>query len=492
MSAIPPPPDPRTIVLFGLPFHDVTMEETLGWINFLVARRKPAYLATANLDFARQASEDVELQRILLEAELVLCDGTPLVWASRLTGQPLRERVAGSDLAPRLLANAEKHGQRIFLLGGDPSSLERAAANIQKNHPLLPKVQFYSPPFAPLHEFDNAEILGRIAAARPDILLVAFGCPKQEKWIYMNYRQAGVPVSIGVGATIDFLAGRVSRAPEWIARFGLEWVYRMVQEPRRLAGRYYADLLFLFRQTLRERRAISAPATPHRESPQVVEDSGEIELLRWSGALTAPRVSVFPVPSFKKPFCIDMSEITLVDSGGLGAMLRVMRRSWNEGVGGCFLSPSQPVRTVVQVTRLERILAFADTMEEAVEKVKRDAAAARLRPTVSDARGVLLFKVPQTVFSGNARECGEGFHREWDSRPEVREAVFDFSGTEFIDSSGLGFLIRSHRLVGQRPGAKLTLANLADNVLNVIRVSRLDGLLLAGQDGGEERKGDGR
>jgi len=213
--------DPRTIVLFGIPFHDLTMSETLDWIDQLIAQRRPAYLVTANLDFAAQASEDVELQRILVEAELVLCDGTPLVWASRLTGKPLRERVAGSDLVPRLAAHAEKMGYRIFLLGGEISSLEGAAKNLKLQFPGLPEVRYYSPPFAPLHEFDNQLILREIQQAKPDILLVAFGCPKQEKWIYLHYRKLGVPCCIGVGATIDFLAGKVSRAPAWVARTGM-------------------------------------------------------------------------------------------------------------------------------------------------------------------------------------------------------------------------------------------------------------------------------
>ncbi len=107
----------RLAILLGVPFHDVTMGETLDRIDALIAARTPGYLATANLDFAAQASQDVELQRILFDAELVLCDGTPLVWASRWLGAPLRERVAGSDMMPHLFARAAERGHRLFFLG---------------------------------------------------------------------------------------------------------------------------------------------------------------------------------------------------------------------------------------------------------------------------------------------------------------------------------------------------------------------------------------
>jgi len=249
------------------------------------------------------------------------------------------------------------------MLGGEPSTVERAAANIQKHYPLLPKVHFYSPPFAPLYEFDNADILRRIEAAKPDIVLMAFGCQKQEKWISMNYKQADVPLMIGVGATIDFLAGKLAGTPRWIARLGLEWVYRLLQEPRRLAGKYWKDIVFLIRQSLRELSAINAPTAPHKLVEPAIEKTDEIAFLNWCGALTAALVHTFPLPSFKKALCIKTSEITMVDSTGLSVILILMRRAWNEG---------------------------------------------------------------------------------------VNEAICDFSGTIFLDSSGLGSLIRSHGMK-QRP-----------------------------------------
>lgn len=458
------------------------MPETLEWIDRLIAQRRPSYLVTANLDFAAQASEDVELQRILVEAELVLCDGTPLVWASRLTGKPLRERVAGSDLVPRLAAHAEKMGYRIFLLGGEISSLEGAAKNLQARYPDLPPVGYFSPPFAPLHEFDNQGILQEIQKARPDILLVAFGCPKQEKWIYMHYRKLGVPCCIGVGATIDFLAGKVSRAPAWVAKTGLEWIYRMLQEPRRLAGRYLKDVLFLLRQSFRESRAIAAGGSGALEASQPGSPGSAdgLEILAWQGALTAGHVEEFAMPALDRSFVIDLSRVSKVDSRGLGVMLRLIRKAWAGDVAGCFLAPSRAVRLVVEVTRLDRILPFAATMEEAKLHIARDAAAVRLRPVAEEGSGVLLFTLPSRISAEVAENFGQAVRTEWESRPALREISLDFGETTFIDSSGLGFLIRCHRMVGQRGGSRLHLLNLRDNVLNVIKVAKLEGLLLPG------------
>ena len=457
------------------------MTETLEQIDRLIAERKPAYLVTANLDFAAQASEDVELQRILVEAEMVLCDGTPLVWASRLTGRPLRERVAGSDLVPRLAAHAEKKAYRIFLLGGELSSLQGAAESLQRNFPALPTVHYFSPPFAPLHEFDNQQIVEVIRKASPDILLVAFGCPKQEKWIYMHYRNLGVPCCIGIGATVDFLAGKVSRAPAWLARIGLEWVYRMLQEPRRLAGRYLKDLLFLVRQTLSESRAIAA-RSPGAKTEAVTGTAPDgLEIISWYGALTSARVEDFPLPSYEKSFVIDLSRVTTVDSRGLGMMLRLIRKAWGGNVAGCFLAPAPAVQLVVKVTRLDRILPMASTLAEARLLIAKDEVAACLRPVADEESGVLLFTMPSRVSADVAEDFGRAVRAEWDGRPAMREMVLDIGETDFIDSSGLGFLIRCHRMTTQREGCRLRLLNPRDNVLNVIRIAKIQDMLLSGE-----------
>jgi len=474
----PSTPDPRTIILFGLPFHDVTMAETLGWIDELITSKRAAYLVTANLDFAAQASGDVELQRILVEAELVLCDGTPLVWASRLVGKPLRERVAGSDLVPRLAAHAEQRGYKIFLLGGEPAVLEQAAANLSKKHPLLPRVECYSPPFASLLDLDHSKILEHLEAARPDILLVAFGCPKQEKWISMHYRALRIPCCIGVGATVDFLAGKVSRAPAWMAKLGLEWVFRLSQEPKRLVGRYWKDICFLVTQSWKEFRVARATsALP----PPVSIDPGPapgLELIRWNGAVCAADLAKFLRPTMTKPFVIDLSGVSSVDSRGLGMMVRIIRESWTSGTSGCFLAPSLAVQKVIEVTQLDRILPLATSIDEARALLDREAAALRLRPHLDNGGERISFRCPPRITAENADALGQAIKQTWENHSEAQCIAMDFADTTFIDSSGLGLLLKIHRMTASRPEGKMDVLHLNENIQNVIRVSRLEKLLL--------------
>lgn len=230
-----------TVVLLGVAFDKTNFAEAVQRIEEMIASREPHYVCTANVDFVVQARHDAELRRILNGADLTLCDGTPLVWASRLLGNPLPERVAGSDLVPQLIERAAGKNWRLFFLGATPEANAQAIANVRGQFPNV-FANGFSPPFQRLAEINNIEIAKRIRATQPDILLVAFGCPKAEKWIAANFRALGVPVTIGVGATIDFLAGRVKRAPLWMQHAGVEWIFRLWQEPRRLFKRYATDL----------------------------------------------------------------------------------------------------------------------------------------------------------------------------------------------------------------------------------------------------------
>src|SRR4051812_25191656 len=229
------------LTVLGVPFSAVTLKQTIERVEEMIASRRPHYVVTANVDFLVQARADVELHRILLEADLVLCDGQPLVWVSRWLGKPLPERVAGSDLVPELIRLAASRGHRVFFLGGTANVAEQAVANMQRQYPTLNVCGHYSPPFKSLLEMDHEFIAEKIRAAKPDLLFVSLGCPKAEKWMFMHYRALGVPVAIGVGGTIDFLAERLKRAPMWMRHCGVEWLFRLMQEPGRLYSRYARD-----------------------------------------------------------------------------------------------------------------------------------------------------------------------------------------------------------------------------------------------------------
>ncbi len=214
-------------VLLGVGLDAVTTGQALERIEQMIESGRPHYIATANVDFLVQSLRDMELRRVLLDAPLVLCDGTPLVWASRWLGQWLPERVAGADLMPDIIGLAARKGYRLFFLGAAPQTNDLAVAEVRRRFPEAIIAGHYSPPFKPLLEMDFEDMTRRVRAARPDLLFVAFGCPKAEKWMAMCCQSLNVPVSIGVGGTLDFLAGRLKRAPLWVRRSGLEWWYRL-------------------------------------------------------------------------------------------------------------------------------------------------------------------------------------------------------------------------------------------------------------------------
>jgi exopolysaccharide biosynthesis WecB/TagA/CpsF family protein len=253
------------IAILGIPFHALTLDDAVDRVASMVAGGGAHYVVTPNVDFLVKAQRDAALRHILVRADLVLCDGKPIVWASHLLGGALPCRVAGSDLIPALLRRAAELGWRVFLLGGRPGVTAEAARRIGAAYPSLPAVAYYSPPHRPLSEMDDAGIAERVRAARPDVMLVCFGCPKQEKWMSLHCAGLGVPVMIGAGATVDFLAGGMARAPAWMQRSGTEWLFRLLQEPRRLARRYADDLVHFFPAILlqrwRQRRA-GGPRTP--------------------------------------------------------------------------------------------------------------------------------------------------------------------------------------------------------------------------------------
>jgi N-acetylglucosaminyldiphosphoundecaprenol N-acetyl-beta-D-mannosaminyltransferase len=241
------------VLVLGVPFDPITLDCAVDRIESMVAEGGVHYVVTPNVDFLVKARRDAELHRILVGADLVLCDGKPIVWASRWLGDALPCRVAGSDLIPSLLQRAAERGWRVFLLGGGPGVASEASRRIAAAHPSLPKVAYHSPPYRALDEMNNAEIIERVRAEVPDVLLVCFGCPKQEKWISRHRSVLDVPVMIGAGGTIDFLAGRIARAPVWMRRSGTEWLFRLYQEPRRLAERYADDLIHFFPAVLAQR-----------------------------------------------------------------------------------------------------------------------------------------------------------------------------------------------------------------------------------------------
>lgn len=223
---------------------NLTMDETLDRIEQLISLNKNAYVVTPNVDHIVQLERGGELCEVYQEADLILTDGKPLIWISKLYGTPIKEKISGSDLFPLLCQRAAQKGYKMFFLGAAEGVAAKAAENLTAKYPGLQVVGTYSPPFG--FEKNNDELVkiyDMIKNAQPHILVVGLGCPKQEKFIY-NHRDAlGVPISLGLGASLDFEAGNIKRAPKWMSDHGLEWLYRAVSEPKRLAKRYIVDAI---------------------------------------------------------------------------------------------------------------------------------------------------------------------------------------------------------------------------------------------------------
>ena len=252
-------PSSESVWVWGLPLVPDTFAQALDRIDRLIAVGKPSFFITANLNYAMLTDADPRIRALNDQAAFILADGMPLVWWSRLGPRPLPERVAGSDLIDGLCERAAERGHRVYLLGAGPGVADEAAAYLVKKYPALKIVGVECPPFRKPTADEEREQIERIRGAKPDILVVAFGQPKGEFWIAERLEQLQVPVCVQVGATLDFVAGRIKRSPRWMQKTGFEWVYRMLQEPRRLARRYADNLDFLMRAAFaprfrRERR----------------------------------------------------------------------------------------------------------------------------------------------------------------------------------------------------------------------------------------------
>ncbi len=227
---------------------------------------RPAYAVTANVDHVVRFHRCPQVRTLYTDADLVLADGAPLVWVSRLLGVPLPERVAGSDLFPRLCQEAAKCGLSVFFLGGDPGTAHKAADLLSKRHPRLRVAGTYCPTFGFETDSDESQRINHlIRDAAPDLLFVGLGSPKQEQWISANRHACGARLSVGVGISFSFTSGDVRRAPRWMQRIGLEWVHRLVQEPRRLGRRYLIEdavfLMLVLRQLFKRNRMAEDTST---------------------------------------------------------------------------------------------------------------------------------------------------------------------------------------------------------------------------------------
>jgi N-acetylglucosaminyldiphosphoundecaprenol N-acetyl-beta-D-mannosaminyltransferase len=425
----------------------------------MIASRQPHYLVTANVDFLVQAQADAELRRVLNEAHLVLCDGTPLVWASRLLGNPLPERVAGSDLVPVLLKLAAEKMYRVFFLGATLDSVEQAVSRLKEQYPSLNLAGHYSPPFRRLLRMDHEEIKRRIKEAQPDLLFIAFGCPKAEKWMSMHYRDLGVPVVMGVGGTIDFLAGKVKRAPRWMQRAGMEWIFRMACEPRRLFRRYMGDLWgFGWRIALQWLFLQWIPHLSHHARERV----GRC----WDATRYVGRHCI-----------VDLSDVPFVDSTDVGILIEVQKKLRAAGRHFVLASINPGVQRALALMGLEHHFTVASDVT-AAERVIETLSSEESTMVTRDARE----KTPGLEWRGEitaatAVQFWERTKALISNVAKPSPVAIDLSNARFVDSSGVTTMVRIQRWAWSQ-GKKVVFTGASPGVRTALRKAELELLLL--------------
>ncbi|MBI4566718.1 MAG: WecB/TagA/CpsF family glycosyltransferase [Planctomycetes bacterium] len=466
------------LVLFGIPLQNMTQEETVAWIVDRARSGVPGQVVTANLDFALQARRDPEMHRIQLEGDLVVPDGMPLVWLSRWFGPALKDRVAGSDLVPRLAEAARDNGLSLYAVGSAPGVAEKVMRLLQEQYPGLRVAGWESPPLTPFLDMDHRGIARRIQEAKPDIVLVAFGAPKQEKWIRLHLRDMNAPVAIGVGASLDFLAGEQVRAPQWIQNAGMEWFWRMAREPRRLAKRYAEDLLFLARMLARLAWLRLKPAEARRVKPP---DPARIAALGAVWAVFSPLRRAADAEDFfrtyepvtqERSLVLDLSRTRWLNSLELGALVRLGRVCRRRNRRLYLFSAIPRVRELILLYQLNRYVELAPTMDKLERGLERLRSAEHFAVRVNRTGHRLQVLLPEEFGRDVAPPAQREVHRHWGSG-SIRELVIDASRTTYLDSAGVLFISETGRLA-DRPDRGMWLRGFGEPLMKILHRERVN------------------
>jgi N-acetylglucosaminyldiphosphoundecaprenol N-acetyl-beta-D-mannosaminyltransferase len=361
----------QSVAILGVPVHNVSMDEAVDRVDRYIRAGGFHQIATANADFLINATVDPELREVLGSCDLIVADGMPLVWAARLMGVRFKERVAGADLVPRLAALSNERSYRMFFLGSTAEASSRAAETIERMYPNVRIAGRLTPEPQPLELMDDEAMCSQIEAAGPDILLVAFGSPKQEKWIYRNRQRLSVPVCIGVGASLDFLGGVVHRAPGWMQRSGLEWLYRLYQEPRRLFSRYFHDAYGLARHLPRQVTSVHRQRRGTGQGRAFIEALGSVSVLHVEGALTGQvleqvNTAAQLVASGGHALILDLSAATYLGAEAMGELLEMRRLAKRAGIPLRFAGLPRMLAEPVRAARLGKLHEWTPSVAEAI------------------------------------------------------------------------------------------------------------------------------
>jgi N-acetylglucosaminyldiphosphoundecaprenol N-acetyl-beta-D-mannosaminyltransferase len=365
----------KLLIILGTPIDDVTMAEALDRIeSFIIIGRatgKNHQIATINADFVVKSLHDAELRLILQETDMATADGMPLVWSARLLGVPLTSRVTGVDMVPALAERAAQRGFSIFFLGAAPGVAEQAAAVLKQQYPGL-RIAGVLSPSAQAIQNNDPTIVAACRAAQPDILLVALGNPKQEKWIARHADTLGIPVMMGVGGTFDFIAQITKRAPRWMQQAGLEWLHRLVQEPGRLWRRYAIDFIgfgyfFLWQWWVMRKGWLTSPLLPNSEvlflrNTVVVNVQGRLERHNQASFAEKATRSLATNPYL----IVNLAAAEFLDSAAIGTLVALTKQARDAGGNLWLVNVPGPIARVLTLLRLEQFFEICDDVESAL------------------------------------------------------------------------------------------------------------------------------
>ncbi len=476
----------KLIIILCTPIDNLNMQEALARIEEFIAEGrktgKTHQIATVNADFVVKALTDPELRQLLQEVDMATADGMPLVWGARLLGTPLEERVAGADMVPALAELSARKGFSMFFLGAAPGVATRAGEILQAQYPNLKIVGILSPPPSSVLDMDHA-IIEKIKTAKPDILLVAFGNPKQEKWIGMYGRELGVPVMIGVGGTFDFIAGQTKRAPLWMQRSGLEWVFRLAQEPKRLWKRYVVDLTafgwFFVRQWWFTRgQGLPSPLLPQADimiidQTAVLNVVGRIDF-RSSSTITLQGHQALEITPH---LIINLEKTAFLDSTGVGALVGLAKRARDAGGQMKLAAVPEPVMKTLTMLRLNQFFEFIKRIEDGLGHAKAGDTPST-KPAPERTGKWHIYRVPRRFDAETGPEITEASSTRLH---ETGHLILDFTETTFLGSAGLAALLNINRLAQEKGGA-LRICACSEDVSQVIRMVRFDKVLSIHKD----------
>jgi len=488
----------KHVGILGLPIDNMTLDETVSKIfdlcNDYLIDGRPRLIATVNVDFLvnlhsakNYKVRHPELMAILRQADVITPDGMPLIWFSQLLGKPLQQRVTGADLVPQIAVEAARLKKSIFFLGGDGDVARRAATTLQNHNPEL-LVAGFSSPFVHIEgeyladEFKrDDEVVEMINFTKPDILLIAFGNPKQEIWYWRNRHRLKVPVSIGIGGTFNFVTGAISRAPVWAQKSGLEWLYRITQDPARLWRRYFYGLVKLFffvtpilPQVLSLRKkGKKVSGAVGRTRLRFGQDKVTIMLPSQVNGEVVASVTNDTDSVETGHLEFDFRDVESIDIAALGEFLVLRRNKLLENCAVTARNIKPGIRRILTAHRSLDLFDMNYLLSGSTDDTENNEAAMSennedFKLESRDSVSVLTF-----FDRLDALRISKFDVRDMQDKLKNKDIIIDLTWVRFVDSSAIGFLVKIKR-IARKTGNKVVICGIKDMVLQVFRMTRME------------------